>query len=147
MLHGQKLLLMLHIDNHRNCKGSLSTFARASAGAVMTEFGKINDGLVQDCSNSSALAMELLQSCTKPSIYSQDRYSNCLPEHFCDMSHMEHYYIYTTDWTKTVSWWLVSPKHQQAWHWPSLHSSRERVNNCYLLCVRSQAQYMYHFTH
>ena len=27
------------------------------------------DGLVQDCSNSSALAMELLQSCTKPSIY------------------------------------------------------------------------------
>ena len=28
------------------------------------------DGQVQDCSNSSALAMELLQSCTKPSIYS-----------------------------------------------------------------------------
>ena len=27
------------------------------------------DGLVQDCSNSSALAMELPQSCTKPSIY------------------------------------------------------------------------------
>ena len=27
------------------------------------------DGLVQDCSNSSALAMELLQSCAKPSIY------------------------------------------------------------------------------
>ena len=26
------------------------------------------DGLVQDCSNSSALAMELLQSCTKPSL-------------------------------------------------------------------------------
>ena len=26
------------------------------------------DGLVQDCSNSSALGMELLQSCTKPSI-------------------------------------------------------------------------------
>ena len=25
------------------------------------------DDLVQDCSNSSALAMELLQSCTKPS--------------------------------------------------------------------------------
>ena len=25
------------------------------------------DGLMQDCSNSSALAMELLQSCTKPS--------------------------------------------------------------------------------
>ena len=28
------------------------------------------DGLVQDCSNSSALAIELLQSCTKPLIYS-----------------------------------------------------------------------------
>ena len=27
------------------------------------------DGLVQDCSNSSALALELLQSCTKPLIY------------------------------------------------------------------------------
>ena len=27
------------------------------------------DGLAQDCSNSSALAMELLQSCTKPSNY------------------------------------------------------------------------------
>ena len=27
------------------------------------------DSLVQDCSNSSALAMELLQSCTKPSIH------------------------------------------------------------------------------
>ena len=27
------------------------------------------DGLVQDCSNSSALAMELLQACTKPSLY------------------------------------------------------------------------------
>ena len=27
-----------------------------------------SDSLVQDCNNSSALAMELLQSCTKPSI-------------------------------------------------------------------------------
>ena len=31
-------------------------------------------GLVQDCSNSSALAMELLQSCTEPSRWSW----NCL---------------------------------------------------------------------
>ena len=30
--------------------------------------GAYIDGLAQDCSNSSALAMELLQSCTKPSI-------------------------------------------------------------------------------
>ena len=28
------------------------------------------DGLAQNCSNSSALAMELLQSCTEPSIWS-----------------------------------------------------------------------------
>ena len=43
------------------------------------------DGLVQDCGNSSALAMELLQSCTKPSMYSyrkpvftswDDKYTN-----------------------------------------------------------------------
>ena len=27
------------------------------------------DGLAQDCSNSSALAMELLQSCAKPLVY------------------------------------------------------------------------------
>ena len=27
------------------------------------------DGLVQDCNNSSALALELLQSCTKPLIF------------------------------------------------------------------------------
>ena len=30
------------------------------------------DGLVQDCSNSIANALELLQSCTKPSIWSPD---------------------------------------------------------------------------
>ena len=35
----------------------------------MAMFGPVYiDGLVQDCSNSSALAMELLQSCIKPSI-------------------------------------------------------------------------------
>ena len=31
------------------------------------------DGLVQDCSNSSVLAMELLQSCNKPSNYDIDQ--------------------------------------------------------------------------
>ena len=35
------------------------------------------DGLVQDCSNSIALAMELLQSCTKPSMCSI-KYSHVL---------------------------------------------------------------------
>ena len=34
------------------------------------------DGLVQDCSNSSALALELLQPCTKPTIHA----STCISE-------------------------------------------------------------------
>ena len=36
------------------------------------------DGLVQDCSDSSVLAMELLQSCAKPAIYSQVSLQRCL---------------------------------------------------------------------
>ena len=35
---------------------------------------QVIDGWVQDCSNSSALAMELPKSCTKPSIYSLVRW-------------------------------------------------------------------------
>ena len=37
--------------------------------AVMSHYHMVHndiDGLVQDCSNSSALAVELLQFCTKP---------------------------------------------------------------------------------
>ena len=34
------------------------------------------NGLLQDCSNSSALAMELLQSCAKPSIYGASSYNH-----------------------------------------------------------------------
>ena len=34
------------------------------------------DGLVQDCSIPSALAMELLQSCTKLSIHMTDMYKS-----------------------------------------------------------------------
>ena len=37
--------------------------------AMVTLTRKAIDGLVQDCSKSSALAMELLQSRTKSSIY------------------------------------------------------------------------------
>ena len=38
---------------------------------IATSYMLLNgiDGLVQDCSNYIALAMELLQSCTKPSVY------------------------------------------------------------------------------
>ena len=43
--------------------------ARATAKTVVKNSRLVYiDGLVQDCNNSSALAMELLQSCTKPSI-------------------------------------------------------------------------------
>ena len=38
-----------------------------------------NDGLVQDCSNSIALAMELLQSCTTPSLYKTLQLHHVLP--------------------------------------------------------------------
>ena len=36
---------------------------------MLRQNNKYIDGLVQDCSNSSALAIELLQPCTKPYIY------------------------------------------------------------------------------
>ena len=56
------------------------------------------DGLVQDCSNSSALAMELLQSCAKPSLY-------CLREIWCHIN----------NWAQTwkpvrclCTWWYVA---------------------------------------
>ena len=39
---------------------------------------KHTDGLVQDCSNSSALAVELLQSYTKPSIYTYTFICSCV---------------------------------------------------------------------
>ena len=38
-------------------------------------FSDIN-GLMQDCSNYSAFAMELLQTCTKPSMW--------LPQYYCN---------------------------------------------------------------
>ena len=44
------------------------------------------DGLVQDCSNSSALAMGLLQSCTNPSILTS-LYSTCGPFQECLWAH------------------------------------------------------------
>ena len=38
------------------------------------------DGLVQDCSNSSAIALELLQPCTKPSLWKWFHYWPHAPE-------------------------------------------------------------------
>ena len=58
------------------CKGTLNRInqnqTRQVNGTATSEVTVVIirhvDGLVQDCSNSSALAMELLQSCTKPSM-------------------------------------------------------------------------------
>ena len=41
---------------------------RSNSSALLARLGNIYD-LVQNRNNSSALAMELLQPCTKPSIY------------------------------------------------------------------------------
>ena len=44
--------------------------AVASEAKVMDTYQPYIDGLVQDCSNSIAKALELLQPCSKPSMYS-----------------------------------------------------------------------------
>ena len=46
-------------------------------------------GLLQDCSNCSALAMELLQSCTKSSIFSNTKQCYSI-SHQCDHSKIKH---------------------------------------------------------
>ena len=51
------------------------------------------DGLVQDCSNSSALAMELLQSCTKPTIW-----------HILGSSKSALISTFTTDFLYEIAW-------------------------------------------
>ena len=56
-----------------SCKNQYITAMRclwSTSREICTWFMFDIDGLAQDCSNSSALAMELLQSCTKPSIWS-----------------------------------------------------------------------------
>ena len=52
------------------------------------------NGLVQDCGNSSALALDLLQSCTKPLIWT--------PEIQCRVSHTAHN-ILVTQYTTVVT--------------------------------------------
>ena len=50
---------------------AIACYSRCSifVNALQNHPGRLHiDGLGQDCSNCSALAMELLQSCTKPSI-------------------------------------------------------------------------------
>ena len=49
------------------------------------------DGLVQDCSNSIANALELLQSCTKPSTFTMVWARNIKPTHAYTGTHHGHY--------------------------------------------------------
>ena len=50
------------IDSHKQWQWEVSQDFLPDVTSTVDQI----DGLVQDCSNSSALAMELLQSCTKP---------------------------------------------------------------------------------
>ena len=64
------------------------------------------NGLAQDCSNSSALALELLQSCTKPSVW----YDTVLIRYDCNIS-KDHFVNAPSQWEVTlhcnvVSLWL-----------------------------------------
>ena len=91
-------LTPLHTTPNHPCQGKApifhSTSIQVTLNVIRTDADTFDrkymtyhvDGLVQDCSNSSALAMELLQSCTKPSMYSIIRSSGdskCLMDTFC----------------------------------------------------------------
>ena len=53
---------------------TLEKVLKCSLGVIQSPKGRVYlDSLVQDCSNSSANALELLQSDNKPSIYGQAR--------------------------------------------------------------------------
>ena len=77
------------------------------------------DGLVQDCSNSSALAMELLQSCTKPSICT------------------------TLQFTLSYSWWYFGSLKitfecvlHNPWREILLIGNLERTYSAHTVCIR-----------
>ena len=56
--------------NSADCRVKKGYICQAPAGKEHYMFVMNIDGLVQDCSISSAIAMEILQSCIKPSIQS-----------------------------------------------------------------------------
>ena len=77
----------LKMAGHKNGACYLTVISGATIHVPCQVFPAHFDGLVQDCSNSSALAMELLQSCAEPSIrrsvartwFTEARTSNELP--------------------------------------------------------------------
>ena len=55
---------LLWLTRTRNAEGSLT-----AAAATVYKYISNGDGQTQDCGNSSANALELPQSCAKPSMY------------------------------------------------------------------------------
>ena len=95
-LNLKKVLNMTEmLDWVKNNKGRLFHHIMCSTDqahqSFIVEFYHHVDGLAQDCSNSSALAMELLQFCTKPSIWSYSYYSRS-PHCKCLHSQWQHSY-------------------------------------------------------
>ena len=66
--YGVEWLLWTHFSWIYNLENSFGDLAMCIVKSSQTQAYPI-DGLVQDCCNSSALAMKLLQSCTRPSIW------------------------------------------------------------------------------
>ena len=66
--------IYVNIQTYRKKPNKWRTKRQGTPGTwqICTDiFTILIDGLVEDCSISSALAMEILQSCTKPSIYDE----------------------------------------------------------------------------
>ena len=62
-----RLMIELYTYFLHDCESVSSTYLIELSNSVKNMFGYI-DGLVQDCSDSIAKALELLVPCTKPSI-------------------------------------------------------------------------------
>ena len=58
-----------YIENYLRSRPNKSNNDTMGMELVLLEESNLIEGLVQDCSNPSALAIELLQSCAEPSIY------------------------------------------------------------------------------
>ena len=66
----QLLLLLVASDGDPAFNGMPGYMGRYSLFVIVRYIVSLNDVLAQDCSNSIANALELLQSCTKPSVLS-----------------------------------------------------------------------------
>ena len=67
MYHDKWLIGLVKL-HHRDIRHIVKMYFKHKV-SIPTAYIHHIDGWAQDCSNSSALAMELLQSCAKPSMY------------------------------------------------------------------------------